>query len=103
MSCIRFGMFLLWAAAAAAASTSFSITNLAPASNLLAPGTGSVTVSFNTSETTTCGWSLSSGAALDAMTPFDQEPAASHQGLVTGLSTDTRVVSTVYIACAADP
>jgi uncharacterized protein (TIGR03437 family) len=86
-----------------AASTPFAISNLAPASNLLAPGTDSVTVSFNTSQATTCGWSLISGTPLSSMTPFEKQPATSHQGLVTGLSTDTRVVDTVNISCAADP
>ena len=95
---------LLFAPAlATAASTGFSITNLAPASNLLPPGTDSVTVSFTTSEATTCGWSLIFGTPFSSMTPFEAQPAASHQGLVTGLSTDTRVVNVVYIQCAADP
>jgi len=89
--------------APAVASATFSISNVAPASNLLAPGTDGVTVSFNTSQATTCGWSLIVGTPLSSMTPFEQQPATSHQGLVTGLSTDTRVVDTVNISCAADP
>jgi uncharacterized protein (TIGR03437 family) len=104
MFAIRPYLLLLSApAVAAASSTAFSITNLAPASNLLPPGTDSVTVSFNTSEATTCGWSLIFGTPFSSMTPFEQQPAASHQGLVTGLSTDTRVLNVVYIQCAADP
>ena len=104
MGKIRSGLLLMLAPAmAAAAPPAFSITNLAPASNLLAPGTDRVTVSFDTSEATTCGWSLTYGTPLSAMTPFEQQPATSHQGLVTGLSTDTRVFNTVYILCAADP
>src|SRR5580704_15272540 len=104
MCAIRLGLtLLLIPAIAAASSTAFSITNLAPTTNLLAPGTNSVTVSFNTSEATTCGWALSAGAPLGSMTPFEQQPATSHQGLVTGLSTDTRVVNAVMIACATDP
>ncbi|MGA2132303.1 MAG: putative glycoside hydrolase [Bryobacteraceae bacterium] len=84
------------------ASTGFSITNLSPVSNLLPPGTSSVTVSFTTSSATTCGWSMDPSAALANMTPFEQQPVTAHQGPVTGLSTDTRVVNTVYIQCAAD-
>lgn len=87
----------------AAAASSFSITNLAPPSNLMPPGTDQVTVSFNTSEATICGWSLVYGTPLGSMTPFEQQPGTSHQGAVTGLSTDTRVVNIVYIHCAADP
>jgi len=99
-----FTLPLLFAPAlATAASTGFSITNLAPASNLLPPGTDSVAVSFNTSEATTCGWSLNFGTPLSSMTPLEAQPTASHQGLVTGLSTDTRVLNVVYIQCAADP
>ena len=99
-----FTLPLLFAPAlATAASTGFSITNLAPASNLLPPGTDSVTVSFTTSEATTCGWSLIFGTPFNSMTPFEAQPTASHQGQVTGLSTDTRVVNIVYIQCAADP
>ena len=94
---------ILAPAMAAAASSGFAITNLAPASNLLPPGTNSVTVSFNTSQATTCGWSLEFGTPFASMTPFEAQPATSHQGLVTGLSTDTRVVNIVYIQCAADP
>ncbi|MGC9946495.1 MAG: carbohydrate binding domain-containing protein [Bryobacteraceae bacterium] len=104
MRAIRIGLPLLLAPAmAAASSASFSITNLAPASNLLPPGTDSVTVSFDTSQSTTCGWSLLFGTPLGSMTPFESQPATSHQGLVTGLSTDTRVLNVVYIQCAADP
>src|SRR5580700_2964863 len=104
MRAIRSSFLLMLAPAmAAAASTAFTITNLAPSSNLLAPGTDSVTVSFNTSEATTCGWSLTAGTPLGSMTPFERQPATPHQGLVTGLSTDTRVVNNVYIQCAADP
>ncbi|MGA3042113.1 MAG: carbohydrate binding domain-containing protein [Bryobacteraceae bacterium] len=96
-------MAMLAPALAAASSTGFAITNLAPASNLLAPGTDSVTVSFNTSAATTCGWSLSYGTPFGSMTPFEQQAATSHLGLVTGLSTDTRVVNTVYLQCADGP
>jgi uncharacterized protein (TIGR03437 family) len=104
MRAIWFSLPLLLAPAmAAGTATGFAIANLAPASNLLRPGTDSVTVSFSTSEATTCGWSLVFGTPLNAMTPFEQQPTASHQGLVTGLSTDTRALNVVYIQCAADP
>ena len=105
MDTISSGLALLalTAGTAMAASTGFSIANLSPASNLLAPGTDSVTISFNTSEATTCGWSLGAPVPLSAMTPFEQQPATTHQGLVAGLSTNTLVVTTVNIACAADP
>jgi len=86
-----------------ASSAPFSIANLAPASNLLPPGTDNVTVSFTTSEPTTCGWSFSPGTPLGSTSPFEQQPTASHQGRITGLSTDTRVLNIVYIQCAADP
>jgi len=104
MSAIRPYLLLLSAPAImAASSTAFSISNLAPASNLLPPGTDSVTVSFTTSEATTCGWSLNFGTPYGSTTPFEQQPATAHQGPVTGLSTDTRVLNVVYIQCAADP
>ncbi len=89
-------------AVAAAASSGFAITNLAPASNLLPPGTNSVMVSFDTSQATTCGWSLEFGTPFASTTPFEAQPATSHQGLVTGLSTDTRALNVVFIQCAAD-
>ena len=104
MGSIRSGLLpLLLPAIAAASSTGFTITNLAPPSNLLPPGTNSVTVSFNTSQATTCGWSLAFGTPFSSMSPFDQQPTAAHQGLITGLSTDTRVTNIVYVQCAADP
>lgn len=103
MSKPSLSLLLICTPALAGSSAAFSITNLAPASNLLAPGTTSVTVSFNTSVATTCGWALAAGTPLTSMTPFEAQPATSHQGQVTGLSTDTRVVTTVSIACAADP
>jgi uncharacterized protein (TIGR03437 family) len=103
MRSIWFSLPLLLAPAlTAASSTGFSIANLAPASNLLPPGTDSVTVTFTTSQATTCGWSLAFGTPLASMTPFEQQPATSHQGLVSGLSTDTRALNMVYIQCAAD-
>src|ERR1035438_3631925 len=98
-----FTLPLLLAPALATASTGFFITNLAPASNLLPPATDSVAGAFNTSEATACGWSLNFGTPLSSMTPFEQQPGTSHEGLVTGLSTDTRVLNIVYIQCAADP
>ncbi len=53
MRAIRFSLPLLLAPTLAlASSTAFSITNIEPNSNLLAPGTDSVAVSFNTSEAT---------------------------------------------------
>jgi len=103
MRAIRFSLPVLLAPALALASSAFSITNIKPASNLLAPGTDTVAVSFNTSEATTCGWSLASTTAFGSMTPFEQQPASTHAGQVTGLSTDTRVVNTVFIRCAANP
>lgn len=104
MRVIRFSLPVLLAPTLTlASSTAFSITNIEPPSNLLAPGTDSVTVSFNTSDATTCGWSLAYGTPFASMTPFEQHPAATHQGQVTGLSTDTRVVNTVFIRCAANP
>lgn len=103
MSPIRTYLLLLSAPALmAASSTAFSITDLAPASNLLPPGTDNVTVSFTTSQPTTCGWSLTYGTPLASATPFESQPATSHEGLITGLSTDTRVTNFVYIQCAAD-
>ena len=104
MRAIRFSLPVLWAPTLAlASSTAFSITNIKPPSNLLAPGTDSETVSFNTSEATTCRWSLAYGTPFVSMTPFEQQPASTHQGRVTGLSTGTRVVNTVFIRCAANP
>jgi uncharacterized protein (TIGR03437 family) len=46
---------------------------------------------------------LNFGTPYGSTTPFEQQPATAHQGPVTGLSTDTRVLNVVYIQCAADP
>ena len=94
---------LICPALAVHAAVGFSIFNITPASNLLPSGTSSLVLSFDSSEATTCGWSMDPDAALDAMAPFEQQPTTAHQGTVTGMAVSPAVVNTVYLRCAADP
>ncbi len=81
-----------------------SISNISPKSNLLAPGTTSVTISFDTSVATTCRYSLGTVLAYSAMQAFDTgAPATTHAATIAGLSSDPRVLNRVYLRCADKP
>jgi len=83
--------------------TGVPIGNLTPASGLLSPGATSVTVSFNTIQPTTCRYSVGA-AAYASMQPLDTgPPAVAHKGLVSGLSSDPRLLNQVYVGCASNP
>ncbi|HWB85121.1 MAG TPA: carbohydrate binding domain-containing protein [Bryobacteraceae bacterium] len=95
-------VFLLLMAAAGYAQTS-AITNLTPGSNLLAPGSTSVALSFNTTQPALCRYSVGSAAAFAAMQPFDSGPASTtHKGTVRDLSASPAVVNSVYLRCDSD-
>src|ERR1017187_4408504 len=66
-----------------------SLTNVNPPSSLLAPGTTSLNLFFNTPQPDTCGYSVNSLLDLSQMQPVDiAGPTATHQVTVTGLNPD---------------
>jgi len=85
------------------AYTGVPITNFSPPSGLLPAGSSAVTLSFNTTQPTTCRYSV--GAALDfaAMSELDAVPATLHTAPASGLSSDPRVLNHVYLRCASNP
>ncbi len=94
---------LLLIAASAYAQTN-AITNIVPGSNLLAPGSTSVVLSFNTSQPALCRYSIGSAAAFAAMQAFDSGAASTtHKGTVQGLSPNSAVVNNIYLRCDSDP
>jgi uncharacterized protein (TIGR03437 family) len=79
-----------------------SLTNLNPPNSLLAPGTTSLNLSFNTPQPDTCGYSVNTLLDLSQMQPVDiAGPTATHQVTVTGLNPDPQVVNNVFIRCAS--
>jgi uncharacterized protein (TIGR03437 family) len=84
--------------------TGIPITNLSPSSNLLAPGSTSVNLSFQTVLPTACAYSVGSLLGYPSMQPFAAgQGTTSHQGPVTGLSSNPQVLNQVYIQCASNP
>ncbi len=87
---------------AACGSTSFVVaplTNVTPASGLLPTGSTSVPLSFSSSQATSCRYSVGSSPGWSSMQAFDNGPVTSHSGTISGLSSDPRVLNSVYIAC----
>jgi len=83
--------------------TGIPITNFSPPSGLLPPGSATVTLSFNTLEPTTCGYSIGTALAYGSMLALDTGPPTTmHNAVASGLSTDPRVWNTVYIRCASN-
>jgi hypothetical protein len=79
-----------------------SLTNVNPPSTLLAPGTTSLILSFNTPQPDTCGYSVGALLDLSQMQPVDTAgPTATHQVTVTGLNPNPQIVNPVYISCAS--
>jgi uncharacterized protein (TIGR03437 family) len=80
------------------------ISNISPGSNLLAPGSTSVALSFSTATAALCRYSVGSQQTFASMQAFDTGPAsASHSGTVAGLSSSPGVVNNVYLACDSNP
>ena len=83
--------------------TGVPISNFAPPSGLLTAGSTNFTVTFKTLQATTCRYSTGSASDYSAMQALDTgPPTASHQGVISGLSADPRVVNRVYIRCASN-
>ena len=79
-----------------------SLTNVNPPNSLLAPGTTSLSLSFNTPQPDTCGYSVNTLLDLSQMQPVDiAGPTATHRVMVTGLNADPQVVNNVFIRCAS--
>ncbi|MGH9767045.1 MAG: putative glycoside hydrolase [Blastocatellia bacterium] len=84
--------------------TGVPITNLNPPSNLLAPGSNSVALSFNTLQPAMCRYSTGSLLDYNSMRQFDAGPATTtHAGTITGLSSNPQVLNTVFVRCNSSP
>jgi len=80
-----------------------SLTNIYPPSTLLAPGSTSLNLSFNTPQPDTCGYSVGTLLDLSQMQPVDTGTATTtHQAAVTGLNPNPQTVNPVYIRCASE-
>ena len=63
-----------------------------------------MTLSFKTTQTTACRYSVGTALAFPSMTVFDSNgPTVLHEGAVAGLSSDPRITNTVYFRCDFDP
>jgi len=81
-----------------------SITNVSPGSNLLAPGSTTVALSFTTTQLASCRYSIGAAQPFMAMQPFDSgQPSVNHRGTVQGLSSSPATVNNVYLRCDSDP
>ncbi|MBL8171253.1 MAG: carbohydrate binding domain-containing protein [Acidobacteria bacterium] len=84
--------------------TGIPITNVNPGSNLLAPGSTSVNLTFNTAQASSCAYSVGTLKDYNQMTPFATgQGTIAHQGTVAGLSPDPRVLNTVFLRCNSVP
>jgi len=83
--------------------TGIPISNFSPPSGLLPPGNSSVAVSFNSIQPTTCRYSVGKPLDYSAMQPLDAGTAtATHNGIVSRISTNPQVLNQVYIRCASN-
>ena len=81
-----------------------NISNLNPGSNLLAPGSTSVALSFTTGQAASCRYSVGTAQSFAAMQPFDTGAASTaHSGKVQGLSPSPAAANNVYLRCDSDP
>jgi hypothetical protein len=80
------------------------VTNADPPSTLLAPGATSLALTVQSSQPTSCAYSVGAVAGYSDMTAFDTgQGATSHGVTLQGLSPDPAVVNHVYVRCASDP
>lgn len=80
------------------------ITNPQPPSTLLPPGTTALSLTVQSSENTTCTFSIGAAMPYDEMTPFDQGAGTTvHQTTLSNLDPDPNVVNNIYVRCASHP
>lgn len=80
------------------------ISNPQPSSTLLPPGTTTLSLAVESTQNTTCAYSLGVARAFAQMTPFSQGAGATHhQTTLTNLNPDPNVVNAIYVRCAAQP
>ena len=80
------------------------VTNPQPPSTLLPPGTTALSLTVQSTETTTCAYSLGAAVPYAEMTPFDQGAGTTaHQTTLNHLDPDPNVVNNVYVRCASQP
>jgi uncharacterized protein (TIGR03437 family) len=97
---------LLYAAALSSlpAQSGIPITNLSPGSNLLAPGTTSFTLTFNTIQPASCAYSTGTLLPFSSMQPISGgQGTTQHQGTISGISANPQVLNTVYLQCDSNP
>ena len=84
--------------------TGIPITNLNPPSNLLPPGATSFALSFNTLQPAACAYSVGSLLPFASMQPFaGGQNTTSHQGTISGVSSNPQITNSVYIRCESNP
>ncbi len=82
----------------------FPITNPQPPSTLLPPGTTALSLTVQSTENTTCAYSMGIARPYDEMTPFDQGAGTTlHQTALSNLDPDPNVVNNIYVRCASHP
>ena len=81
-----------------------SIANPQPPSTLLPPGTTTLSLTVQSSENTSCAYSIGADRPYDEMIPFDQGARSTiHQTMLRNLDPDPNVVNNVYVRCASQP
>jgi len=80
------------------------ITNPQPPSTLLPPGTTALSLTVQSTENTTCAYSMGIARPYAEMTPFDQGAGTTaHQTALSNLDPDPNVVNNIYVRCASHP
>lgn len=84
--------------------TGIPVINVSPTSNLLAPGTTSLTLSFNTLQPSSCAYSVGSLVPFSSMHAISAgQKTTLHQGTIVGISSSPLVLNTVYLQCDSNP
>ena len=81
-------------------AATFSISNPAPPSTLLPPGSTELELSVETSVPASCRYAVNKATPFDSMTPFDDSSNATiHSTMIRGLDPSPAVVNEVTVRC----
>ncbi len=94
---------LLAALALAPAAGAHPLVSPSPISNVLAPGTSSVAFTVSSAVPTSVAYAIGLDRPFAQMTPFAQGAGTAVHHTPLAIDPDPRVVTTVYVRCAAQP
>jgi hypothetical protein len=96
-------MLLVAAVAVPSAFAGIPVTNFTPASGLLAPGTESLTITFETPKPASCRFSTAGPSEFASMQRMDDLSARTSHRAIVPISPDPAVLTRVLVRCDSNP